>query len=85
LLKEDLRQRLESQYQQPSNQQIYKLRKQKLELPFGHIKWNLKAGSFLLSGIDGAKAEASLLASCFNIVRMISIVGVQGLLAKLAG
>jgi len=85
LLKEDLRERLESQYQQPSNQQIYKLRKQKVEPPFGHIKWNLKAGSLLLKGIEGAKAEASLLASCFNIVRMISIIGVQGLLVKLAG
>jgi len=84
LLKEDLKAKLEAQYEQAESQKVYKLRKQKVELPFGHIKHNLKAGSFLLRGIDGVKAEASLLASCFNIARMISIIGVQGLLVSLA-
>ena len=42
-----------------------------------------KVDSFLLRGSDGVKAEASVLASCFNIVRMISIVGVTGLVTKL--
>ncbi len=37
---------------------------EKAELPFGHIKRNLKVDAFLLRGRDGAKAEASLLASC---------------------
>jgi hypothetical protein len=72
-------------YQLPKSQEIYKLRKQKVELPFGHIKRNLKAGHFLLRGLDGVKAEMSLLAGCFNIVRMINIVGVCGLFEKLAG
>jgi transposase len=84
LLKEDLRQKLEQQYQQPDSQEIYKLRKQKVELPFGHMKYNLHVSGFLLRGLDGVKAEMSMLSSCFNIVRMISIIGVQGLLAKLA-
>jgi hypothetical protein len=84
LLKEDLRQKLERQYEQPDSQQIYKLRKQKSELPFGHIKHNLKAGGFLLRGLEGVKAEMSILSSCFNIARMISIIGVSGLIAKLA-
>jgi transposase len=84
LLKEDLRQKLERQYEQPANQQIYKLRKQKAELPFGHIKYNLKVGNFLLRGLAGAKAEMSILSSCFNIARMISIIGVSGFIAKLA-
>ena len=48
------------------------LRKQKVELPFGHIKRNLKMDSFLLRGLKGVKAEASVLSSCFNIARMIS-------------
>ena len=39
---EEVRQRLEAQYQEPQSQEIYKLRKQKVELPFGHIKRNLK-------------------------------------------
>lgn len=84
LLKEDLRQKLKRQYEQPDSQEIYKLRKQKVELPFGHMKHNLNVSGFLLRGLDGVKAEMSMLSSCFNIARMISIIGVQGLLAKLA-
>jgi transposase len=84
LLKEELVQKLESQYEQPESVKIYELRKQKVELPFGHIKRNLKVDSFLLRGLDGVKAEASLLSSCFNIARMIGILGVSGLTTKLA-
>jgi len=83
LLKEDLKQKLEAQYEQPESQKVYRLRKQKVELPFGHIKHNLKVSGFLLRGLEGVKAEASILASCFNIARMISIMGVAGLIAKL--
>lgn len=85
LLKEELRQKLERQYEQPESQQIYKLRKQKVELPFGHMKYNLKVGGFLLRGLDGAKAEMSILSSCFNMARMISLIGVSGMIARLAG
>jgi transposase len=83
MLKEELRQKLERQYERPDSQEIYKLRKQKVELPFGHIKHNLKVGGFLLRGLPGVKAEMSILSSCFNIARMISIIGVSGLIAKL--
>jgi transposase len=83
MLKEELRQKLEWQYEQPDSQQIYKLRKQKVELPFGHIKHNLKVSGFLLRGLLGAKAEMSILSSCFNIVRMITIIGVSGLITRL--
>lgn len=83
LIKEELKEKLHSQYEQPESQDIYALRKQKVELPFGHIKYNLKADTFLLRGLEGVKAEASILASCFNIARMMSIMGVLGLIAKL--
>ena len=83
LLKDELKQKLEAQYEELESQKIYALRKQKVELPFGHIKRNLKVDSFLLRGLDGVKAEASILASCFNVARMISIMGVTGLIAKL--
>ncbi len=83
LLHEELKEKLEAQYEQPQCQEVYKLRKQKVELPFGHIKHNLKVGGFLLRGLEGVKAEASILSSCFNIARMISIVGVTGLITKL--
>jgi transposase len=84
LIKEELRERLEAQYEQPESQKIYKLRMQRAEVPFGHIKRNLKVNAFLVRGLDGVKAEMSLLASCFNISRMITILGVEGLVKTLA-
>ncbi len=84
LLNEETRQRFEDQYNEPESQEIYKLRQQKVELPFGHIKRNLGVNAFLLRGLDGAKAEISLLASCFNISRMITIFGIQGLIKAIA-
>jgi len=84
IIKEELREKLERQYEPPDSQEIYKLRKQKVELPFGHIKHNLKVGGFLLRGLPGAKAEMSILSSCFNIARMITIIGVSELINKLS-
>jgi len=83
LLKEEVRQRLEAQYDEPSSQEIYKLRKEKVELPFGHIKHNLKFDSFLLRGLKGVKAEASIIGTCFNLVRMITLLGVPALVKEL--
>ena len=83
LVDEDLKLKLERQYNQESSQTIYKLRKEKVEHPFGHIKRNLGVTSFLLRGLEGVKAEMSLLASCFDITRLINIVGVPLLVAKL--
>ena len=67
LLKAELVQKLEAQYEELESQKTYALRKQRVELPFGHIKRNLKIDGFLLRGLDGVKAEASILASCFNM------------------
>jgi transposase len=83
LVKEQSRVRFESIYKQLDSQQVYNLRRQKVELPFGHIKRNLKMDGFLLRGLEGVKAEMSLLASCFNIARMITLVGVKGLVVQL--
>ncbi len=60
---EELKKRLETNYEKEESQVIFKLRKQKVELPFGHIKRNLGVNAFLLRGIDGVKAEMSLFAS----------------------
>jgi len=80
---EHVRKRLESEYMKPESQAIYTLRKQKVELPFGHIKRNLKVDAFLLRGSDGTRAEMSLLTSCFNISRIISIFGVRGFIQQM--
>lgn len=82
---EAVKEKLARQYELPESQRVYALRKQKVELPFGHIKRNLGVGSFLLRGIEGARAEMALLSSCFNISRMITIIGVTALLTKLTG
>src|SRR3990167_3957248 len=50
---EDLKAKLEETYQQEEGQKLYKLRKEKVELPFGHMKGNLGAGQFLLRGKEG--------------------------------
>lgn len=83
LIDEETRLKLEAQYLQPESQAIYKLRKQKVELPYGHIKRNLGVKDFLLRGIDGVKAEMSVFATCFNMSRMMSIFGVIGLIKEL--
>jgi len=72
---EDIKERFEEQYKKPEAQEIYKLRKQKVELPFGHIKHNLKFDGFLLRKRNGVKAEMAILGTCFNLTRMISILG----------
>ena len=64
-------------------QDIYAQRKQKTELPFGHLKHNLQANEFLLKGKSGTNAELSLLSTAFNVTRMISIIGVAKLLTQL--
>ena len=83
LLNGEVKLRLERQYNTEQSQAIFKLRKQKVELPFGHIKRNLGVNAFSLKGLDGAKAEMSLLSSCFNIARMITIFGVTGFIEKI--
>jgi len=81
---ERFRDRMREQYAQAGSQKIYARRKQKVELPFGHIKRNLAVQSFLLRGLEAVRAEMLLLATCFNITRAISLLGVSGLKTALA-
>ena len=85
LRNEEVKLKLETQYEEEASQKIYARRKTRAEHPFGHIKRNLKTDAFLLRGRDGVQAETSLLATCFNIARMITIFGVGTLIDKLAG
>ncbi|MCE5211353.1 MAG: transposase [Deltaproteobacteria bacterium] len=63
-----------------SSRSIYKRRKTKVELVFGHTKKNLKTDSFPLRGLEGVAVEISILATCFNITRAIVLFGVQKLI-----
>jgi transposase len=72
---EAVREKLEAQYEEAASQEIYSRRKARAEHPFGHIKRNLKTDGFLLRGLDGVQAETSIMATCFNVARMISLLG----------
>jgi transposase len=78
---EELKEKLEAQYE--ASPEIYARRKRRVEHPFGHIKRNLQATAFLLRGRSGVAAESSLLATCFNLARMMTILGVGKLIEKL--
>lgn len=81
LVLQDEKDRFEKQYLE--NRHIFRRRKEKAELPFGHIKSNLGVQSFLLRGLKGVKAETGLLALAFNLTRIINILGVAGFILKL--
>ena len=83
LSNEEVKLRLEAQYEEAASQAVYERRKARAEHPFGHIKRNLKVDAFLLRGLEGARAEISVLASCFNVARLIGILGVHGFIEKL--
>lgn len=83
LFNEEVKQKLEDQYKEPKSQEIYKLRQQKAELPFGHIKRNLGVSSFLLRGLKGTNAEMAILAICYNLVRMTNIMGIPEFIEKI--
>ena len=81
LAHEEDKQRFEAQYE--ACKEIYDRRKSRAEHPFGYIKRNLKTDSFMLRGQDGVQAELSLLATCFDLRRMMTLVGITGLIDKL--
>jgi hypothetical protein len=83
LADEKFKEQLEANYKRPENQEIYKPREEKIEHPFGHMKRNLGAGQFMLRGLSKVNAETALLATCFNMVRVMTIIGIPQLLEKL--
>jgi hypothetical protein len=75
MTEEEMREKLEARYASDEGQAIYKKRKEKAEHPFGHIKRNLNASAFLSRGLGAAKAEWALCATCFDMRRMITLLG----------
>jgi len=78
---EDDKEKFEAQYE--ANREIYDRRKELVEHPFGHVKRNLKTDSFMLRGKDGVAAETSLLMTCFDLRRVMTILGISTLIEKL--
>lgn len=85
LFNEELKIELEEKYASKEGQRIYKMRREKAELPFGYIKRDMGAGHFLLRGSEGVNGEMALLATGFNIKRMINLLGIPVILAILGG
>jgi transposase len=81
---EDLIEKFEARYNTQEAQSIYATRKTLVEHPFGHMKRNLKTDAFMMRGREGVQAETSLLATCYNLVRMMNTLGVCGLMRKLS-
>ena len=72
---EEVAQRVSARLQEPEIRRIYDRRKSRIEHPFGFIKKILGFGQFQLRGREGAAAEASIVAICFNVRRMITLLG----------
>jgi transposase len=72
---EELKQRIEQRYEQSDMREIYDRRKALVEHPFGYMKQVINFRQFSLRGRKGVQAEASLLATCFNLTRMIRLLG----------
>jgi transposase len=81
---EELRETVSRRFEEPEIGEIYKRRKARVEHPFGFIKKILGFGQFFLRGLDGVRAEASILATYFNLRRMINLLGgVRGFIAAI--
>lgn len=80
LVNEETKERIEQIYKSEEGQKIYKKRGKVIELVFGHFKRNLGAGQFMLRGKEKVNGELSILSTCFNIARMITLVGVPKLI-----
>jgi hypothetical protein len=79
---EGLKEKVAERLSQSEFRQIYERRKARVEHPFGYIKKIIGFGQFLLRGREGVRAETSILATCFNLTRMINLLGgVKGFIA----
>ena len=69
-------------YNSEGGKKIYKKRNG-IERIFGYIKRTLKVIQFMLRGKEGVDAEMSILGTCYNLRRMMSIIGVVELIGRL--
>ena len=59
------------------NREKMKLRQQIVEHPYGTMKRAMVSGYFLLRGLKKVAAEMSLTVLCYNLKRVLNIVGVK--------
>ncbi len=81
---EEVKETIEQRLERPKYRQIYEQRKARVEHPFGYIKKTLGFGQFGLRGHTGARTECSIVATCFNLTRMMGLLGgVSGFIASM--
>ena len=66
-----------------ANPQMTRLRRNTVEHPFGTIKHAMNQGHFLMKGLRQGRAEFSLSALAYNLLRVMNIVGVKALVEAL--
>jgi len=64
---------------------LMRLRRSRVEHPFGTIKRRMGGGRFLLKGLQKTGTETALAVTAYNLRRLTSIIGSQTLITKLAG
>jgi transposase len=72
---EALSEKIQQRVKEPAFQGIYLRRKSRVEHPFGYIKKDLGFTQMSMRGRLAAQAEGALLAVCFNVTRMIGLLG----------
>jgi Transposase DDE domain len=64
---------------------ILRRRREIVEHPFGSIKQWMNQGAFLMRGLDNVRAEFSLTALVYNLLRALNILGVETMMAAVRG
>ena len=59
--------------------EVMRVRRETVEHPFGTIKQAMNQGFFLMKGLEKVRAEFSLTALAYNLIRVINLVGVKRL------
>jgi transposase len=63
--------------------ELLRVRRDTVEHPFGSIKQWMNQGYFLMRGLEKVRAEFSLTALAYNIIRTVKLVGIPKMLAAL--
>jgi hypothetical protein len=61
-----------------------RLRAALVEHPFGTIKCRAGYRHFLVRGFDNVRSEWNLMALCYNLTRVLNILGLNGFITSLA-
>jgi hypothetical protein len=67
-----------------SHPEKMRLRSQLVEHPFGTMKRGMNQGYFLLRGLKKVAAEMSLTVLCYNLKRVLNIMGVEEMVRGVA-